>query len=91
MDKEELERRFEDQVAGTAKRSYGSGRIGPDDDGELAAAMFVDKRHRKIVIDFGKAVTWLALNADDADNMANLLREQAAKLREMFPPTKENA
>ncbi len=51
------------------------GRLGPDDQGELRAALAVVDG--KIVIEFGKAVSWLAMMPVQARDMARLLLARA--------------
>lgn len=67
----------EDQKLGATGR-YPYGQLGPDDEGELKAAMaIVDD---KIVIQFGKPVAWTAMTAEQALQFADLIREKAEKI-----------
>lgn len=68
-----LLKRFEEQVEGRAKRAYSEGRISSTDEGDLACAIKADHEHGKIVMDFGKAVTWLAMSPQDAVSWAQAL------------------
>ena len=46
-------------------RSWPNGRIGPDDDGQIACALGYDKAHDVLMFNFGgKAITWLAMPKD---------------------------
>jgi hypothetical protein len=76
----ELIDRFTSQVEGRAKRAYEQGRIKADDDGKLVYAVAADKEHARVIIDFGKGVTWIGFTADDAVKLAELL---IAKAREI--------
>jgi hypothetical protein len=49
------------------------------DEGGLAAAMGVDPKHKRIVMTFGKAVTFLVMRPDEARRWARSLIEFAAK------------
>jgi hypothetical protein len=48
-----------------------------DDDGELQVTMHYDNKNKHIVVEFGCPVTWLALGANDAMQLARMLVEQA--------------
>jgi hypothetical protein len=73
----ELMKRFHEQIDGRAKRFYPSGRVRPDDDGELAYAVGNDPNKGIVFVDFGKQVNWLGLEPKDAINMAQLLIKHA--------------
>ena len=75
-----LLKRFEDQVEGRAKRAYSQGRVRPDDEGDLACAITTDHVRKRIIMDFGKEVTWLAMTADDAVSWANQLLARAREI-----------
>ena len=77
---EDLRRLYEQQQANPGKRTYSKGRLGPEDDGDLYVQMAVDKERKKIIIDFGKSVTWVALDPEGAKSMAELI---LAKVKEM--------
>jgi hypothetical protein len=59
---------------------YPFGRSGPDDDGELRAAVAVDRAQGLIRIEFGTPVAWLALPSGYARDLARLLVEKADEL-----------
>lgn len=82
----ELIRRFIDQQRGTAKREYEHGRLSADDDGSLAYAIRVDDKHRSIVIDFGKHVTWIGLDMDSAIQLRDALTERIMYLQGIREP-----
>lgn len=77
----ELQKRFLEQLSGTAKRQYSAGRMGAEDDGELAYALANDDRHQTIVIRFGKPVEWIGLGLKDAEQLRDQLTERIMALR----------
>lgn len=54
-----------------ATGEYPHGSLGPDDQGELRAGLTV--KEGKLVLVFGKEVSWLALTPEEAREMARLL------------------
>ena len=68
-----LLKRFEEQVEGRAKRAYSEGRISSTDEGELACAIKSDRKHGRVIVDFGKPVTWLGMTPQDAVSWAQAL------------------
>jgi hypothetical protein len=56
------------------------GRLGADDDGELAVAMAADPQHGVIRIHFGTPVEWVALPAGVARAFGQALIEKADEL-----------
>lgn len=75
-----LVKRFEDQVNERAKRTYSQGRVSATDEGDLAMAIATDHAHKRIVMDFGKPVTWVAMTADDAVAFAQQLLSRAKEI-----------
>jgi hypothetical protein len=80
---QELFDRLLAQMDGTAKRNYSQGRVGPDDDGDLALAVTADKAKNVVVISFGKPVEWIGLGPVEVNGLINLLMQ---KLRELGVP-----
>lgn len=76
-----IQRRFLEQITGTAKRDYPAGRMGADDDGTLSYAIANDDRHRVIVIRFGKAVEWIGLGVEDAERLRDELTERIMAMK----------
>lgn len=74
-------RRLSEQLDGTARRVYPEGRMGAEDDGELSYAVTTDKRHRTIVIRFGKPVEWIGLGVEHAEQLRDQLTERLQELR----------
>lgn len=72
-----LMKRFLDQTEGRAKRAYSEGRVGADDDGDLAMAVGHDIGARIVRVDFGKPVTWLGMPPEQAVGLAKLLIQHA--------------
>ena len=82
-DARELRKRWEDQKTGQAARKWSKGRIGPHDEGDLAAAIAVDPVHRRIVIEFHKPVSWLALDLDGAKQLIATLSAKCLVLEQL--------
>lgn len=70
-------KRLVEQGEGTAKRAYPKGRMGGDDEGELAFAVGVDEKHGTVVLNFNKPVSWMGMYPQDAMKLAALLIEKA--------------
>lgn len=79
---EKLLQRFNEQVDKRAKREYPDGRLGADDDGVLAFAIAADPAKKKIVIDFGKPVEWIAFGPSEANQLINMLKTKLAEIGE---------
>ena len=76
----ELMDRFIGQVEKRAKREYSKGRLGADDDGDLAFAIAADPKAGIVRIDFGKSVTWLGLGPKEAMALAEMLISKAREI-----------
>jgi hypothetical protein len=76
-----LIKRFFDQANGQAKRAYPNGRVGADDEGELAYAIAADPRHQIIRIEFNKPVDWIGLDRASAEKLRDILEEKLMELR----------
>ena len=63
-----------------ATGEYPHGQISEDDQGELKIAMGVNEDHKRIMIDFGKKISWLGLEANEARMFAQALLANASKL-----------
>lgn len=57
------------------------GQLTRADEGELQFAIASDPRTGKVIIDFGKPVHWLGMDAADAERLAAKLLEHAAKAK----------
>jgi ABC-type arginine transport system ATPase subunit len=55
------------------------GKLTPQDEGEIAIAFTHMKG--KVVIDFGKPTAWIGFTPEQAEQIADTLREHAAKAR----------
>lgn len=71
------EERLQQQLDGRAQRTWSEGRIGPDDDGDIALAIGSDPDKELVIIDFGKEVTWLAMPPQQAVEIAQMLIKHA--------------
>ncbi len=77
----ELIKLFRDQQKGQSVRRWPGGRMGGDDDGQLAYAIATDKPHGAIVIKFPKQVDWLGLDIESATQLRDQLTERILELR----------
>jgi len=66
-----------DLGAGATGR-FPEGSIGPDDEGELKAALMV--KDGRLILLFGKPISWLSFTKDEATVWANGLLEKAGRL-----------
>jgi hypothetical protein len=73
----ELMKRFIEQAEGKAKRTYGQGRIGAEDDGDLALAIAADREKGIVLVSFGKPVEWIGLGPREAVALAKTLVDKA--------------
>lgn len=69
--------RFQEQVAGRAKRTWSQGRLGATDDGDLAFVIGPHPEHDLVVIDFGKPVEFVSLPPQQAIELAQSLIKHA--------------
>lgn len=70
-----------------ATGEFPQGKLTQDDEGELRAGIAVYKD--KIVINFGKPVTWLALDTVQALDLAKMLTEKATEVQSKNEPQGE--
>ena len=77
----ELMKRFVQQMDGKVNRAYPNGRVGADDEGELAFAIAADLEHQIIRIEFNKPVDWLGLDPSSAEALQDMLTEKLMELR----------
>ena len=77
----ELVKLFKDQQKGEATRRWPGGRMGGDDDGQLAYAVAADQKNRAIIIQFPKPVEWLGLDRDSAEQLRDHLTEKLLEIR----------
>lgn len=80
-DLKRLLKRFNDQCDGIIKREYSQGRLGANDDGDLAYAIATDQRNRTIVIRFGKPTEWIGLSIEDAKQLVDQLTTRIVNLQ----------
>lgn len=62
-----------------ATGQFPRGKLNNNDEGELAIGIAI--KDRTIIIDFGKQVAWLGLDANTAEMLANNLIEKANQIR----------
>jgi hypothetical protein len=69
----------ESQLNLGATGKFPEGKLNSEDEGELSFA--VGLQGKKIVVDFGKPVAWVGMDATQADDLASLLQDKARKCR----------
>ncbi len=62
---------------------YPRGKLTKDDEGELAIA--IGHKDSAVVIDFGKPVVWIGFPPDQADQLADKIKQCAALARKGEP------
>jgi hypothetical protein len=62
-----------------ATGKFPRGKFGQDDEGELRMAVGV--KDKTVMLDFGKPVAWLGLDADTAERLGKSLIDKAAEAR----------
>lgn len=80
-EEQRLRERLLDQFLGVPQREWSHGRIGAEDDGDLAFAIATDKEHQTIVIRFGKPVEWIGLDRKAAEELRDQLTARLHELR----------
>jgi len=63
-----------------ATGEHPEGRLTEDDEGEIQFAVAADKAAGKVVIDFGKPVAWMGMNASQARDLGMLLFRGAGQV-----------
>lgn len=58
-----------------ATGSFPDGKLNKYDEGELRVA--ITKSNGKVVIDFGKSVSWVAMTPEEAKNLSTLILKHA--------------
>ena len=81
QDRERMRELFTPEITLGKQEDFPAGAYGPMDEGALAFAVGHDERNGKVVIDFGSAVHWLALDADQARHLAQLILNHADATR----------
>ncbi|MGD9635714.1 MAG: hypothetical protein AB7G28_26390 [Pirellulales bacterium] len=76
----ELAKLFEDQASGEAVRRYPDGRIGSNDDGQLAYLIATDHVHRVILVKFPVGVEWFGLDVESAIALRDELTRRIGQL-----------
>lgn len=56
-----------------------AGMYGPEDEGAMQFAVGSDHQNEKVVLDFGSAVKWMAMDPQQAVHLAESLIEQARR------------
>jgi hypothetical protein len=77
---EKILQRLSDQIDQKGKREYSRGRIGPDDDGDIAMAVAADHKHGVVILNFGKLVSWIGLPPTEVDQLCAMLKEKSREL-----------
>jgi len=63
-----------------ATGEFPKGKLNEDDQGELKLVVGINKDHKRIIVDFGKEIAWLGLDAHDARALAAGILGAAEKL-----------
>lgn len=58
-----------------ATGQFPEGKLNEEDEGELRLAVGADLDNKKVIIDFGKLVAWIALSPKDARQLAEVIRK----------------
>jgi len=64
-----------------ATGQFPDGKITSDDEGELRMAVVADSEKGQTTIYFGKPVAWIAMSPDEADMLADALKDKAQIVR----------
>jgi hypothetical protein len=59
---------------------FPQGKLYPDDEGELRAAITADHHNQVVRIEFGKSVAWVSLGRKGALEFADAIRKKAEEL-----------
>lgn len=73
-----LEKELQNLKTVGATGQYPHGRVGPGDLGELKSACYV--KNGKLILDFGKSLSWLAMTKEEAKTLAAGLFKMSEKL-----------
>ena len=79
----ELLKMLKQQRDGTVQRSWPSGRLSGDDDGQIAFSIGADESQKNVIIDFGKDVRWVAMPPEQAVLVAQMLIKHARAISPM--------
>lgn len=60
---------------------FPQGKYIPQDEGEIQFGVAADKQQGKVLINFGKPVAWFGMDAQQADDLGDLLKAKAAEIR----------
>ena len=63
-----------------ATGQFPNGKLTEHDEGEIQFA--VGERGENVIIDFGKPVAWFAMSAEQAEGLADCLRDHAREVRQ---------
>lgn len=74
-----IERMIPDVKLGP-QQDFPAGSYGPEDQGALAFAVGHDQRNKKVFLEFGVEVKWLAMDPEQAVNLAEILIQYAREL-----------
>jgi hypothetical protein len=70
---------------------FPDGKISPDDDGGLVFKIIKDVENQRIILDFGKNVSWLGFLPEQALEFAKILVDDATELMAERDKAKESA
>jgi hypothetical protein len=64
-----------------ATGNFPMGKFNEEDEGEIKIAIAADHQKNKILLNFGKPISWLGLTPDQAIDISNSLRDKAIELK----------
>lgn len=62
-----------------------AGKLHDTDEGEIRFGVSHDPNRRKVIINFGKPVAWMAMEPEDAASLGQLLIDHSLKVRGIDP------
>jgi hypothetical protein len=73
-----MSRKLREQLGLGATGDYPQGRLTPDDEGGLCIA--IGARDGKVIVDFGKAVSWIGFDPQQALELAASIEKRAREI-----------
>lgn len=79
-EQQQLTDRFNEERSGSARREFPEGRLSADDDGSLTFKIGADQDRRVVAIEFSKPTGWIAMNPQQAVELAQSLIKHARSI-----------
>lgn len=64
-----------------ATNNYPLGKMNEEDEGEIRIAIAADHQNDKVLINFGKPISWIGLTAEQAIDISDNLRDKAIEIK----------